>query len=711
MTSWQRRARFVAGVVATCVAGGAYWATGARRGATTSPPVKPLAEQVVSQVRQGEAAQSSGQRQQFSLDFAEQRTYKDGRTVATDLLAHVANRGGRSFTIGATEGTVGTDKSSVLLNGAVVLTASDGLVAKTENASYADGEGIVRAPGSVAFTRAKTHGTGVGFSYDKHRDTMWLLDKAVVHVAGGAASGGDMDIRAGAFGEARRDRYMSLERDVHVARPGQTITADDVMVYLLADRDEPDAIELRGNGVISGGVGMGTLQAMRARDINLDYADDGRTLQHATLAGQAVITLAAATGAATGQRLAAEWVDLSLGADGAITSLVARERLVVTLPAQPGTPARTIRAAELSGDGAAGGGLTSMHFTGGVDFREGGTSRTPATRQATSSTLTLALTTAGAAERATFTGDARFEDGSLRATAAEARYIIASDRLELLSPEGAPPPSVVDTGLQVDATAIAIGLATSAVTATGAVSSVMQPAAARNGSGTARTPALLDGGQPLIASAAALEYDSQARRAVYTGRARLWQGDTNIRAERIVLDEQRGDLSASGGVTSTLALQGAPASSATPRPDGGASPTVPSKGTIARGDEMAYDDAARTVTYTTSAQVNGPQGDLKADKIALVLASPERAVERIEGYGAVVARVAARDARGGRLTYHASDERYVFTGAPVQFTEECRVTTGRTLTFFGTAGKLIVDGNQSTRTVTKGGGRCTPPPP
>ncbi|MEP7117224.1 MAG: LptA/OstA family protein, partial [Acidobacteriota bacterium] len=140
-----------------------------------------------------------------------------------------------------------------------------------------------------------------------------------------------------------------------------------------------------------------------------------------------------------------------------------------------------------------------------------------------------------------------------------------------------------------------------------------------------------------------------------------------------------------------------------------ASPAGTARGTIARGDEMAYDDAARTVTYTKSAQVNGPQGDLTADKIALVLASPERALERIEGYGAVVARVADREARGGRLTYYASDERYLFTGAPVQFTEECRVTTGRTLTFFGTAGKLIVDGNQATRTVTKGGGKCTPP--
>ncbi len=696
MMSWQRRARLVAGVVAVAAAGGAYWVSGSRRVATAPRPVTPLAPTVTSQVTGGEAAQSTGTREKFAIEFKTQSMYSDGRAVASDLTVRVPNRGGRSFTVLAKEGTVGANQSSVLMKGDVVLSASDGLVARTDTASYAEGEGIVRAPGPVSFTRGATRGSGVGFTYDKHRDTVWMLDKSVVHVAS-TATGGDMDIRSGAFGEARRERYIRLERDAHVTRPGQTITADEVMVYLLPDRDEPDSIELRGNGVITGGEGMGALRAMRARDINLDYADDGRTLQHATLAGQASITLAGASGSASGQRLAAEWVDLSLGPDGAITSLVARDRLVVTLPAQSGAPARTIRAAELTGDGVPGGGLTAMRFTGGVDFREGGTTRTPATRRATSSNLTLALDAGGAAERATFTGETRFEDGTLRASAPEARYFIAGDRLELLGPDGTPPPSVTDTGLQIDATAITIGLATTGVTATGAVSSVMQPAAARSGTGTARTPALLDGGQPLIASAAALEYDSQARRALYTGRARLWQGDTTIRAERIELDEARGNLAASGGVTSTLALQ-APAG------------TAGAKGTIARGDEMAYDDTARTVTYTKNAQVNGPQGDLKADRIELVLASQERARERIEGYGTVVAPGAARDARAGRRSYLASDERYTFTGAPVQFTEDCRVTTGRTLTFFGTAGKLVVDGNQATRTVTKGGGRCDPPP-
>ena len=700
MTSWQRRARLLAAVVAISVAGGAYWLTGARRMAAPPPPVTPLEPTVTAVMKGGEAAQSSGTRQDFSLDFKEQKSYADGRTVASGLVVRVANRGGKSFEVTGKEGTIGAQQSSVEMTGDVRLTASDGLVATANSATYADGEGIVRAPGPVAFTRGDTKGSGIGFTYDSGRDTMWLLDQAQVHVAASEAAGA-MDVTAGAFGDARRDRYMRFERGMKLVRPGQTIEADEAMVYLLPDRDEPDMIELRGNARITGGEGMGTLRAMQAHDINLDYADDGRTVQHATLSGQSSVALAGAAAAQPGQRLAAEFIDIALGPDGAVTSLSSRERVVATLPAVAGTPGRTIRSVELTGAGAAGAGLTSMHFEQQVEFREEGASGTAPARIAHARTLTVALATSGAVDRATFTGEARFEDGTMRGAAAEARYLVAEDRLVLTGREGSVRPRVTDTGVQIEGDEITVGLTANVMAATGEVSSVMEPAAARDGTTPARTPALLDSAQAVYASAAALEYDSQQRRGTYTGRARLWQGDTNIRAERIVLDEARGDLAASGGVQSTLAID-APA---TPPPAGAP------RGTIARGETMRYDDAARTATYATTARMSGPQGDLAADRIALVLGSEGRALERIEGQGSVVARVEGRDARGATLTHLTSDGRYVLTGTPVQFTEDCRVTTGRTLTFFGAAGRIIVDGNDATRTTTKGGGKCGPPPP
>ena len=45
--------------------------------------------------------------------------------------------------------------------------------------------------------------------------------------------------------------------------------------------------------------------------------------------------------------------------------------------------------------------------------------------------------------------------------------------------------------------------------------------------------------------------------------------------------------------------------------------------------------------------------------------------------------------------------------APVTITDECaRVTTGRTVTFNKTADTVIVDGNQQTRTQSRGGANC-----
>lgn len=697
MTLWQRRARLAAAAVAIGGAVGAYWMTGTRRTPPPPPPVTELPPAVTARTTAGQAEQTTGLRQDFSLTFKEQVTYSDNRTVASDLKVTVRQRETQTFVIAGREGTIGAGQSSVALAGDVVLTGHDGLVARSDTATYADGEGIVRAPGPVTFDRGKTHGAGIGFTFDKRRDVLSILEQATAHVED--SQEGVMDLSAGAFTDARRDRFMQLLQDARVRRPGQTLAADEMLVYLRPDRDEPDAMELRGHASIAGNRGFGNLRAMRAATINIDYADDGRTVQHVTMAGQASLALAGSTPKAPGQQLAAEWIDIAMGPDGAITSLVAREQLLVTLPPDGAAPARTIRAAELTGDGVAGAGLTAMRFTGGVDFREGGTAKTAPARTATSSTLTLALNAAGGADRATFADNVAFTDGTLKAVATEARYFMVDDRLQLLGRPGAAP-RVTDTGLDVSAADIAIGLATNAVSAKGSVSSVMQPAASRTGTGTGKTPALLAGDQPLFAAAEALEYDSQARRATYTGKARLWQGATDIRAATVALDEQKGDLSASGGVTSTLALGAATATAGTP-----------ARGTIARGQTMTYDDATRTATYTTAAQMSGPEGDLSADRIVLVLAPADRALDRIEGAGTVIARVEARDARGATLKYFAADGRYVMTGAPVTFTEECRVTTGRTLTFFGTAGKLIVDGNEAARTVSKGGGRCTPTPP
>jgi hypothetical protein len=173
---------------------------------------------------------------------------------------------------------------------------------------------------------------------------------------------------------------------------------------------------------------------------------------------------------------------------------------------------------------------------------------------------------------------------------------------------------------------------------------------------------------------------------------------------------------------------------------------------IGRAAEIRYDDAARTITYTSPppqqpvaptsaspiapspiaptaagaiapppvapppvvpAQLSGPQGDLRALRIEVILAKTASRAERLEAYTAVNVRLDSRVATGDRLTYFAEDERYVMTGVatvPVNIVEECRETSGRTVTFFKSAERIIVDGNEEVRTQSKRGGPCPAPP-
>jgi len=57
---------------------------------------------------------------------------------------------------------VGAGQDRIQMEGAVQLESSDGLVARTEAASYGQAEGILRAPGPASFTKGRMSGSSVG---------------------------------------------------------------------------------------------------------------------------------------------------------------------------------------------------------------------------------------------------------------------------------------------------------------------------------------------------------------------------------------------------------------------------------------------------------------------------------------------------------------------------------------------------------------------
>jgi lipopolysaccharide export system protein LptA len=122
---------------------------------------------------------------------------------------------------------------------------------------------------------------------------------------------------------------------------------------------------------------------------------------------------------------------------------------------------------------------------------------------------------------------------------------------------------------------------------------------------------------------------------------------------------------------------------------------------VASARELQYDDNLRKATYPGEARLNGPEGDLRASRIELFLAREGRELERLDAYDNVTLGQNSRVAVGDRLAYTATDERYVMTGKLVRITtENCQETIGRTLTFFRSTDRILVDGNEIARTQT-----------
>jgi lipopolysaccharide export system protein LptA len=132
---------------------------------------------------------------------------------------------------------------------------------------------------------------------------------------------------------------------------------------------------------------------------------------------------------------------------------------------------------------------------------------------------------------------------------------------------------------------------------------------------------------------------------------------------------------------------------------------------IGAAGSFDYDDAAGRLTYTTTAHVNGPQGDLVADRIEMFMIEGTNELERVEAAEAVTLREDTRTATGAAMTYFSEGGRYDMSGAPVRIVEGCRESTGRSLTFYKTRDEVLIDGQRLLRTRTRNEGTCAEPAP
>jgi lipopolysaccharide export system protein LptA len=703
---WQRVARLGIAVFVIVFAGVVFVAM--RRGRSVPPandaPVLRTDDNAISEDRGGIYEYTKADKTQAKITWKHRLSYEDGRSKLRGLSLTLPDRNGRSFTVTSQDAEVlmppGKELTTARLVRDVRLVTSDGLMVTSGEATYDDREGMVKVPGPVEFTRGRLSGNGIGATYDRNRDVLWLLDQAQIFIAPDTAGSGKVDATAGAAGLARGEHFVRLSRAAHVVTDGRTMDADEITAVLTPDDKQIQTMQLRGNSRITG---TGTAaQAMSAKDIDLTYGADGRTLQNARLMEQSVVQMAGEGGSS--RRIAARTIDMTMSPDGAaVTQLNANESVVVDLPPDADGPARQIRAAVLRASGASAG-LQSASFEGGVEFRETRPVRgsMPAVaRTARSSRLILETKPGfGAVQQADFHGDFSFTDGAeLSAESPRALYHIDRDQIDLspFTGDAGSGPRVSDGKVTVDARNIQFSPSTRKLSADTDVRSVVRPQRQGSGNadstqGQARVPVMLKADRPINATSNRLTYEGGSL-ATYSGDATLWQDDSRVQADTIVIDDKTGNLTARGRVRTRMMLEDVDPKTKQRK----AAPTT------ATAESLVYDDAKRLATYSSSptmpAHLTGPQGDVTGDRVELYLKESGNELERFEAHDKVVVQDSLRTAKGAHLVYTAADDNYVITGAPVEVIEKtdsgCQQTFASTVKFNRTVDRVETEGDRA----------------
>jgi LPS export ABC transporter protein LptC len=708
--NWQKRARLVALVIAVGVAVAVYATTRRREAPRPPAPVTRVDPAAVGETSGAFLVQVKGERETVTIRAEKQLLYADGSTRLLGVTV-TSVRQGKTFVATGEEARIGQNQEQLDMKGNVRMTSSDGLAVTAGSATYSQAEGIVRAPGPVTFKRGRMSGSGVDFSYDEARDLIGLSDQTKVKIAPDKKGAEAADITAGSSVLGRGDNFVSFERSVHIIHGTQVIDANTALGELSENDEHLTALELEGSARIETPAARpGELKRMAGDMINLTYHENSDLLQSAVVVGSSSIRIAGEASAPE-RTLSAQNLEIGMAPDGStVTSINGRDSVVLELPGNnKAQPSKSVRSTALVASGEAGKGLTAAKFTEGVEYEE--TGGEPAIkRTVTSTTLDTALNGGlGDIREAQFSGSVRLRDGTTAANAAKMLYRIESGQVELTGESGDGVPRVVNEQITVDAGRVEMTIEGSRMKAIGGptpVRTVLQPAKP-GAKDAARTPGIMQQDRPVNATSKELLYSGgAASTAEFTGAVVLWQADTRVQGEKVIVEGKTGNLTAQGSVMSLMVVQDV-------NPTTKLRETTRSTG---QAGQMVYEDALRKITYTTKARLVGPQGDLTAETIVLTLGSNGQDVERLEAFDAVTLKEGDRVTIGDHLTYLGTTAEYNMAGKGrlvrmlSTTSEGCRKSEGRVLTFSRATDTLRIDGSEVTRSHSSTADTgCTPP--
>jgi LPS export ABC transporter protein LptC len=268
-----------------------------------------------------------------------------------------------------------------------------------------------------------------------------------------------------------------------------------------------------------------------------------------------------------------------------------------------------------------------------------------------------------------------FEQGGIRATAEQGTFRPAESKLYLRET-----PRLWDEKVSLEASEIRIDVDSGDVEGIGNVRSTSA------GEGEA-------GLFPATASAPVhfvgehLDYDRAKDLAIYDGEARAFQGKSRIEADRIQIEQAKGELLAEGHVT-TIFLQNLAEDGKAGEP------------TVTRAEQLRYRSETEVLEYRRRVVMRSKGMTVRGKSVDVMLETGGSEVREVVARENVEIETSEGQAGGEQARFLPKEDSMTVTGADAWLKNAGKLTEGKQLTFFLSDDRILVDGQEQNRTKT-----------
>ncbi|MFN8008476.1 MAG: LptA/OstA family protein [Terriglobia bacterium] len=200
---------------------------------------------------------------------------------------------------------------------------------------------------------------------------------------------------------------------------------------------------------------------------------------------------------------------------------------------------------------------------------------------------------------------------------------------------------------------------------------------------------------PVFGSSDYLEVQTVDGTATYQKRAKLWQGDQVVRAERIRLFRKERRMFADKSVKSIFYSENDSSE--------GEKTKKERKPVTVTAEHLKYDDLDQQATYTEKVQVWDAMGTMKSNQLDLYFVTDhgKRTIQKVWAQGNVVLHQPGRDSWSESAEYFPSERKVILEGGSPRIADSARgSTSGARLTLFIDDGSIFVEGDSKKRSLT-----------